>query len=114
LAGLFIYLAPTLGVTSILKGELLEELIPLFVGVREAVIDTFPRIFGFHVQVTVVVAALPTQLAIFRPFSLNVTLPGLLTVAVIANGLLNCVEETSPSTVNDVVDVAAEMNVIVT
>ena len=112
--GLFIYLKPTLGTTSIFNGELLEELMLPFVGISEAVIEIEPRIFGFQEQVIVVIAVRPTQLAIFLPFSLNVTLPGLSTVAVIVKGLLNCVEVTSPATVIDVVDVAAERNVIVT
>ncbi len=94
--------------------ELVDPLKLEFVGTNEAVIDTFPRILGFQLHETDVVAAFATQFGILRPFSLNVTLPGLSIVAVMVISLLNCEEVMFPAMLNEVEVVAAETKVIVT
>jgi hypothetical protein len=114
LAGFFIYLLEVLEVINSLIAELVDPLKLTFVGTNEAVIKTFPRILGNQLHVTVEVAAFPTQLGILRPFSLNVTFPGLSTVAVTEIGLLYSAEDVFPAIANVVEVTAADRKVIVT
>ena len=114
MAGFFIYLGVVLGEIKTLIAALVDPLRLEFVGTNEAVIDTFPRILGLQIHETDDVAVFATQFGILRPFSLNVTLPGLSIVAVMVISLLNCEEVMFPAMLNEVEVVAAETNVIVT